>query len=144
MVHSLSQTIDQQQDKIIDAFSTLGDDRIVMLDYLMDIGNALPCMDPLYKTDAHLVQGCMSKVWFKDIEIDGKLFFQADSNAAITKGLISLLVQVLTGQSIKNIAEAKLYFIEAIHMNALIGFQRANGLAHMIRDIKLKALSRLT
>ncbi|WP_204082269.1 SufE family protein [Candidatus Cardinium hertigii] len=138
-----SKAIDQQQDAIIAAFATLGNDRLAMLDYLIDIGTALPTMASCYKTENHLVQGCMSKVWLVDRESEGLLFFQADSNTAITKGLIALLLQVLSGQPGQAIAAAELYFMEAIGMHALIGFQRSSGLAHMIKTIKLKAVARL-
>ncbi|WP_419240992.1 SufE family protein [Cardinium endosymbiont of Nabis limbatus] len=135
-------TIDQHQDEIIDAFSTLSDDRIAMLDYLIDLGHTLAPIDPLYKTDGYLVQGCMSKVWVADTLIQGRLFFQADSNTAITKGLISLLLKLFSGQSVQAIVEADLYFIEAIGIRSLIGFQRASGLAHMIKTLKVRGLAR--
>ncbi|ROT47180.1 SufE family protein [Candidatus Cardinium hertigii] len=136
-------TIDQHQDDIIDAFASLCGEREVMLDYLIDLGSALAPMELLYKTDNHLVQGCMSKVWLMEVEKEGLLFFQADSNTAITKGLISLLLKAVSGQSILAIAAAKFYFVEAIGISELIGWQRASGFSHMIKEIKLKALSRL-
>ncbi|WP_339044502.1 SufE family protein [Cardinium endosymbiont of Tipula unca] len=128
---------------MIDAFATLSDDREAMLDYLIDLGETLAPMDLLHKTDDYLVQGCMSKVWFVDMERNGLLFFQADSNTAITKGLISLLIKVLSGQSMQAIAAAQLYFIETIGLNTLVGFQRASGLANMVKEIKIRALSKL-
>lgn len=143
MVKIQHKTINQHQDEIIDAFATLSDDREAMLDYLIDLGETLVPMDLLHKTDHYLVEGCMSKVWLVDIAMSGLLFFQADSNTAITKGLISLLIKVLSGQSIQTIAEAQLYFIETIGLNTLVGFQRASGLANMVKEIKLRALSRL-
>lgn len=135
-------TIKQHQDEIIDAFTTLGSERVAMLDYLIDLGNTLAPMDPLYKTDRYLVKGCMSKVWIADILIEERLFFQADSNTAITKGLISLLLKICSGQPLPDIIAADLYFIEAIGLNGLIGFQRSSGLAHMIKTLKLSALSK--
>ncbi|MGI2299571.1 SufE family protein [Candidatus Cardinium hertigii] len=141
MVKIVGKTIRQHQDQIIDAFSTFSGDRVAMLDYLIDLGDTLAPMDPLYKTDHYLVQGCMSKVWVADTLIAERLFFQADSNTAITKGLISLLLKVLSGQFLQDIIEADLYFIEAIGINALIGFQRASGLAHMIKTVKIRALA---
>lgn len=144
MVQIQFKTIDQHQGEIIDAFATFDGSREVMLDYLIDLGATLAPMDPLYKTDAYLVQGCMSTVWLVDVEMKGVLFWQADSNTAITKGLISLLVKVFSGQSIQNIIAAKLFFLEAIGMSELIGFQRASGFAHMMKEMKLRALSRLT
>ncbi|TSJ80674.1 MAG: SufE family protein [Candidatus Cardinium sp.] len=141
MVQIGFKTVDQHQDEIIDAFATLSDDRVAMLDYLIDLGNTLVPMDPFYKTADYLVQGCMSKVWVAHTCIEERLFFQADSNTAITKGLIALLLKVLSGQSVQAIIAADLYFIEAIGIRSLIGFQRASGLAHMIKTLKLRGLS---
>lgn len=138
-----SKTIEHHQDEIIAAFATLADDREAMLDYLIDLGHTLAPMDPAYKTDAYLIPGCMSHVWLADIKAHGMLVFQADSNTAITKGLVSLLVKVLSGQPIHTIATAKLYFIDTIGIQNLVGFQRANGFLHMMKEIKLRALSRL-
>lgn len=144
MVKIAFKTVDQHQDEIIDAFTTLSGDRVAMLDYLIDLGNTLAPMDPLYKTDDYLVQGCMSKVWIADRLVQERLFFQADSNTAITKGLISLLLKIFSGQSVEAIVETDLYFIEAIGIRSLIGFQRASGLAHMIKTLKLRSLSRFS
>ncbi|HLP34897.1 MAG TPA: SufE family protein [Amoebophilaceae bacterium] len=138
-----TKTIEHQQDEIIDAFATLSDDREAMLEYLIDLGHMLAPMDPAYKTDAYLVPGCMSQVWLADREADGILVFQADSNTAITKGLVSLLVKVLSGQPIQTIATAKLYFVETVGIQDLVGFQRANGFLHMMKEIKIRALARL-
>ncbi|MGI2298856.1 SufE family protein [Candidatus Cardinium hertigii] len=141
MVKRACKTIRQHQDEIIDAFTTFSGDRVAMLDYLIDLGDTLAPMDALYKTDRYLVQGCMSKVWVADTLITKRLFFQADSNTAITKGLISLLLKVLSGQSVQDIIEADLYFIATIGLNTLIGFQRSSGLAHMIKTLKIRALA---
>ena len=137
-------TIDEHQKEIIDAFNSLSNDRVAMLDYLIDLGERLAPMDPLYKTDHYLVQGCMSKVWLADTFTEERLFFQADSNTAITKGIISLLLKILAGQSLEAIVSAQLYFIDAMDIRSLIGFQRASGLAHMIKALKIRALSRLS
>ncbi|TDG95481.1 SufE family protein [Cardinium endosymbiont of Culicoides punctatus] len=144
MVKIQHKTIKQHQDEIIDAFATLSDDRETMLDYLIDLGETLAPMDLVYKVDNYLVQGCMSKVWLVDTEMNGLLFFQADSNTAITKGLISLLIKVLSGQPVQAIAEVQLYFIEVIDLHGLVGFQRASGLANMVKEMKLRALSRVS
>lgn len=143
MAEQVFKTVDQHQNEIIDAFMTLHGDRVAMLDYLMDLADTLPPMHRAYYADAYLVQGCMSKVWVADRFIEGKLFFQADSNTAITKGLISLLLKICSGQSPQAIVEARLHFIEAIGLSALIGFQRAGGLAHMIKTLKIRSLSRI-
>ncbi|MCT4697212.1 MAG: SufE family protein [Candidatus Cardinium sp.] len=144
MVQIACKTVDQHQDEIIDAFATLMGDRVAMLDYLIDLGDTLVPMDPVYKTDDYLVQGCLSKVWVVDQLVRDQLFFQADSNTAITKGLISLLLKVLSGQSVQAIVAAELYFIEAIGIRSLVGFQRASGLVHMIKTLKIRSLSKFS
>ncbi|MBX9890379.1 MAG: SufE family protein [Amoebophilaceae bacterium] len=143
MIHSADRaykTMHQQQDEIIDAFATLAGDRAAMLDYLIDLGMQLAPMDPIYKTDGYLVSGCMSKVWLADTIVDKRLFLQADSNTVITKGLMSLLVKVYSGQPLQEVVATDLYFIQAIGIDDLVGLQRSNGLAHMIKAIKLSSL----
>ena len=141
-VDRVYKTMHQQQDEIIDAFATLSGDRAAMLDYLIDLGIRLAPMDPIYKTDAYLVSGCMSKVWLADTIVDKRLFLQADSNTVITKGLMSLLVKVYSGQLVQDVLATDLYFIQTIGINDLVGLQRFNGLAHMIKAIKLSILAK--
>ena len=133
-------TINQIQDDIIVSFQMLAGDRESMLTYMMELGNKRPSLHEQYKTDEYAIPGCLSKVWLAHQQKDGILTFQADSNTAITKGLISLLVQVLSRQRAIDIIDAQLYFIEEIGMNQLIGFQRANGFSQMLKQIKLLAL----
>lgn len=142
MTNTAQDTINQKQDAIIASFKILSGDRAMMIEQLMEFGNQLPPLAPCYKIDANLVPGCLSSVWLIDKEEDGCLFFQADSDAMVTKGLIALLIQILSGQPVKAISQANLYFIDQLHMVDLISFQRANGLASMIHTIKQKALYR--
>ncbi len=128
------------QDEIIEEFDMLSDDREATLFYLMELGSK---MDPLadeYKVDENIIKGCQSKVWLRSDFADGKVRFQADSNTDITRGLISLLVRILSNQSPDDIINADLDFIDKIGMGQIIGSQRSNGFAAMIKQIKMYAL----
>jgi cysteine desulfuration protein SufE len=128
------------QDDIIDEFEMLADDREATLFYLMELGDK---MDPLaeeFKADDNLIKGCQSKVWLHPDFNDDKVSFEADSNTDITRGLISLLVRILSGQSPDDIINADLDFIEKIGMGQIIGSQRSNGFASMIKQMKMYAL----
>jgi len=137
-------TIEQQQNEIIGAFHTLSNNKSDMLDYLIDLGNMLPPMDATYKTDDHLISGCMSKVWLVDSIVDNRLLLQADSNTVVTKGLIALLIKVFSGQVVQDIVEADLYFIKVVGIQDLIGFQRSNGFAYMVKEVKLRGLAAMS
>ncbi len=133
-------TIDEIQEEIIAEFSALADDRESMLTYIMELGEKKLLMDEVYKNDHNIIKGCMSKVWMVHREEDGRLFFEGDSNTAITKGLISLLLRVLSGQTIHDIIHANLNFVGKIGMIQLIGSQRASGFGSMIKQMKLIAI----
>jgi FeS assembly SUF system protein len=126
----------ETQNQIIQEFQFLGGDREAMLHYLMELGEKLPPFPATDKTEQNKIQGCMSTVWLSCKPAGDKLYFQADSNTAITKGLISLLIRVLSGQSIATILHTDLYFLDQIGMNQLIGSQRSSGLASMIQQIR--------
>ena len=129
------------QNEIIDEFSFLGDDRESTIFYIMELGQKLPELDENYKIEENIIKGCQSKVWLT-ADLDGnRIVFKADSNTEITKGLISLLIRVLSGQAVDNILKADLYFIEKIGMGQIIGSQRSNGLVAMIKQMKLYALA---
>lgn len=129
-------TIDQIQKAIIEEFTSLGDDPTSKLQYLMEIGESLPPMDGALKKEENILEGCISTVWLAG-EIKGnKLYLQADSNTAITKGLISLLIRIFSGQEKDNILHTSLYCLQEIGLYSLIGFQRNSGLAKMIEKIK--------
>jgi cysteine desulfuration protein SufE len=134
-------TINDIQEEIIQEFRVLGDDRESTVFYIMDLGKKLPPMSEEDKTESNLIKGCQSKVWLKANPDEGRLFFTADSNTEITKGLISLLVRILSGQRMQDILTADLYFIHRIGMGNIIGAQRSNGLASMIKQIRLYALA---
>jgi len=129
------------QNEIIEEFSFLADDRESTIFYIMELGQKLPTLDEKYKIEENIIKGCQSKVWLTaDLEGD-RIDFKADSNTEITKGLISLLIRVLSGQSVDAILNADLYFIEKIGMGQIIGSQRSNGLLSMIKQMKLYALA---
>lgn len=134
-------TINTKQDEIIEQFSMLDGDMEMMIGYLMELGEKLPEMPESLKTEDNIVKGCQSKVWLTADENDGKLHFQADSNTAITKGLVSLLVSILNDGKIEDILNADLYFVHKIGMNRFIGTQRSNGFLSMIKQIKMYALA---
>lgn len=108
--------------------------------YLIDLGKSLPLIDAKYKDEDHLIRGCQSQVWLAArLNDQGRIEFTADSDAIITKGIISLLVRVLSGQTPQNIAQADLSFIDRIGLSSHLSPTRANGLSEMIRQMKLYA-----
>lgn len=131
--------INEIQDQIIEEFDFLGDDREVKGDYIWDLGNKLDALDETHMKDENLIKGCMSKVWLVSDFKDGKVFYHADSNTGITKGLISLLIRVLSEQAPQDIVKSDLYFIDKIGMSGFISSQRSNGFANMIRQMKDQA-----
>lgn len=134
-------SINEVQDEIIEEFNILGDDRESTIFYIMELGSKLPPMEEKDKVEENIIKGCQSKVWLTT-ELNGeKIIFQADSNTEITKGLISLLIRVLSGQKADDIVNSDLYFIDKIGMGRLIGSQRSNGFAAMIKQMKLYALA---
>ncbi|ATL48628.1 Fe-S metabolism protein SufE [Chitinophaga caeni] len=133
-------TIKEQQDAIISDFEMFTD-WMDKYEYIIQLGKDLPIIEEQYKTDDNLIRGCQSKVWLHADYKDGKLFFSADSDALITKGLVSLVIQALNGQPAKDIAEAELYFIEKIGLRSHLSPTRSNGLLAMIKQIKLYAVA---
>ena len=108
--------------------------------YLIDLGKSLPLVDAKYKDEDHLIRGCQSQVWLAaHLNDQGRIDFTADSDAIITKGIISLLVRVLSGQTPQDIAQADLSFIDRIGLSSHLSPTRANGLSEMIRQMKLYA-----
>lgn len=132
-------TIKEQQDRIIEDFGVFGD-WMEKYEYIIQLGKDLPLIDPKYKTDDNLIRGCQSKVWLHAEMKDGKLHFTADSDAVITKGLVGLVIQVLSDQAPKDIAEAEIYFIDAIGLTSHLSPTRSNGLLSMLKQIKLYAI----
>lgn len=133
-------TINQIQDDIINDFSLLDGDMEMTVFYIMELGQKLPEMPEVEKTEENIVKGCQSKVWLAASLENNKVYFRADSNTAITKGLVSLLTRIFNGQSPEDILRADLYFMTRISMDRFIGTQRSNGFAAMIKQMKLYAL----
>lgn len=130
-------TIDEKQDEIISEFD-LFDDPLDKTQYIIDLGKKLPPLPEAAKTDENRIMGCQSKVWLDAEMKDDSLYFYGDSEptAQISKGLISLLIRVLSGQKPEAIANADLYFIQRVGMSHLITSLRAGGLASMIEKMK--------
>ena len=134
-------TINQIQDEIIGEFSLLDGDMEMTVFYIMELGQKLPDFPESARTEDNIVKGCQSKVWLTAEIKDNRIYFQADSNTAITKGLVSLLTRIFNGQTPSDILNADLYFMNRIGMDRFIGTQRSNGFAAMIKQMKLYALA---
>ncbi|RKF40274.1 Fe-S metabolism protein SufE [Sphingobacterium siyangense] len=133
-------TINEIQDELIEDFAFFTD-WMEKYEYIIQLGKEVPLIDEQYKTDEYIIKGCQSKVWlFPEIK-DGKVYFTADSDAIITKGLVSLMVKVLSGHSAKEIVDANLYFVDKIGLKEHLSPTRANGLLSMIKQMKLYALA---
>ena len=133
-------SINELQDEVIEEFADFDDwmDRYQML---IDLGNDLEPLDEQYKTPQNLIDGCQSRVWVQCDYQDGKLCFTADSDALIVKGIIALLIEVLSGHSPKEILDADLYFIDRIGLREHLSPTRSNGLLAMVKQIKAYALA---
>jgi cysteine desulfuration protein SufE len=125
----------QIKQKLVEDFNVLSDwmDRY---DYLIDMGKALPPLDDKYKLDENKIAGCQSDVWLRAFVNDGKIYFEADAGAIITKGLISLLINVYSGQQLQEVANAEMEFIEQIGLKDQLTPTRSNGLMSMLKQIK--------
>lgn len=134
-------TINEIQDEIISEFSLLDGDMEMTVFYIMELGQKLPEMPDADKTEENVVKGCQSKVWLTAKMEGNGIRFTADSNTAITKGLVSLLVRIFNGQTPGAILNSDLYFMQKIGMERFIGTQRSNGFAAMIKQMKLYALA---
>jgi cysteine desulfuration protein SufE len=133
-------TINEVQDNIIDEFS-LFDDWMDKYNLLIDLGKDLPVIDPKYKVKDFLIEGCQSKVWLHP-DYDGKIInFTADSDAIITRGIVSLLIKVLSGRTPAEIISADLYFIDKIGLRQNLSPTRSNGLLSMVRQMKLYSMA---
>ena len=134
-------SIESKQNEIVEEFSMLDGDMEMTINYIMELGEQMPALDETYKTEDYIVKGCQSKVWLKADTEGDSVIFHGDSNTAITKGLISLLIRVLSHESTEDILNAELDFPQRIGMNRFIGTQRSNGFAAMIKQMKLYALA---
>jgi cysteine desulfuration protein SufE len=132
--------ITEVQDKIVDDFSVF-DDWMDKYNFLIDIGKELPVIDPKHKVKDYLIEGCQSKVWLYP-EFDGNVIrFSADSDAIITRGIVSLLIKVLSGRTPGEIMTADLYFIDRIGLRQNLSPTRSNGLLSMVKQMKLYAMA---
>lgn len=134
-------TINQIQDEIIDEFVDIEDwmDRYA---YIIDLGNALPAIDEKYKTPQYIIEGCQSRVWLNaELNDEGKIIYTADSDAIIVKGIISLLIKVLSNHTPQEILDADLYFIDKIGLSEHLSPTRSNGLVAMVKQMKVYALA---
>jgi cysteine desulfuration protein SufE len=134
-------TIDEIQSEITNEFSLLDGDMEMTVYYVMELGQKLPEMREEDKTEDNIVKGCQSKVWLTARLENETIQFTADSNTAITKGLVSLLIRIFSGQRPEAILAAELNFMKRIGMERFIGTQRSNGFAAMIKQMKLYALA---
>jgi cysteine desulfuration protein SufE len=133
-------TINEIQEELIEEFS-LFDDWMEKYEYIIQLGKELPLIDEQYKKDENLIKGCQSKVWLHASYEEGKVVFTADSDAIITKGLVAMVIRVLSNQSPKDISEAQLYFVDRIGLKEHLSVTRSNGLLSMIKQMKLYALA---
>jgi cysteine desulfuration protein SufE len=133
-------TINEVQDSIVDEFS-LFDDWMDKYSLLIDMGKDLPVIDPKYKVKDFIIEGCQSKVWLHP-DFDGNIVtFTADSDAIITRGIVALLIKVLSGRSPEEIIHADLYFIDKIGLRQNLSPTRSNGLLSMVRQMKLYSMA---
>lgn len=128
-------SIAEAENAIIEEFE-LFDDWMDKYNYIIELGKSLPLIDPQYKDDAHLIPGCQSQVWLHAEMNDGKLFFRADSDAIITKGIINLLIRVLSGHTPQEILASNLGYIDQIGIKEHLSPTRSNGLLSMIQQIR--------
>tara|TARA_B100000941_G_C28232519_1_gene412282 strand:+ start:161 stop:589 length:429 start_codon:yes stop_codon:yes gene_type:complete len=130
-----------RQEEIIEEFRLLDSDLEMSINYLIELGEQLTPFPENKKTDDFIVKGCQSKVWMFAEDKNQNVVFNADSNTVITKGLVSLLIRVLSGHKAEDILNEEIYFPEKIGMSRFIGSQRSNGFSAMIKQMKLYALA---
>ena len=136
-------TINQLQDEIIEEFEGL-DDWMDRYAYIIELGNAMPELDEQYKTPDNLIDGCQSRVWLQADYEEGVINFSADSDALIVKGIVSMVVRVLSGHTPQEILDADLYFIEALGLRDHLSPTRSNGLLAMVKHARAYALAYTT
>ncbi len=132
-------TLQEAEEKIIEEFSYF-DDWMDKYNYIIELGKSLPLIAPQYKTDEYRIEGCQSNVWLQADFKDGRLYFTADSDAIITKGIINLLIRVLSERTPQEILSADLSYIDAIGLKNHLSPTRSNGLLSMIQQIKRFAI----
>lgn len=133
-------TIEQIQQEIIEEFSVY-EDWMDKYSYLIELGNALEELKPSQKNDQHLIKGCQSRVWLVPDLRDGRIYFEGESDAVIVKGLVALLLRVISGRTPEEIMESDLHFVDDIGLKQHLSPTRSNGLVAMIKQIKLYAVA---
>ena len=133
-------TIDDLEEEVIDEFSDF-DDWMDKYQLLIDLGNEQEPLDAQYKNDQNLIDGCQSRVWLQADLVDGKIIFQAESDALIVKGIVTLLIKVLSGHTPQEILDSDLHFIEKIGLKEHLSPTRSNGLLAMIKQMRMYAVA---
>jgi cysteine desulfuration protein SufE len=134
-------TIEETEQEIIEEFEIFGEDWEGKYEHLIELGKSLPMIKEEFKTEERLIKGCQSRVWLHSEMKDGKIYFSADSDAIITKGLVALMIRVLSGHTPAEIQNAQLTFIDKIGLKEHLSPTRANGLISMIKQMKLDAVA---
>jgi len=133
-------SIEETEQEIIEEFEVF-DDWMGKYEYLIDLGKSLPLINEKYKTEDKIIKGCQSRVWMHSELIDGKVIYTADSDAIITKGMVALMIRVLSNHTPDEIINAKLDFVEKIGLKQHLSPTRSNGLVSMIKQMKLDAIA---
>jgi cysteine desulfuration protein SufE len=133
-------TINEIQDELMEEFSYLGD-WMDKYEHIIQLGKELPLIDEKYKKDENLIKGCQAKVWLHADYKEGKIFFTADSDAIITKGLVSMVIRVLSNHAPDEIVHSDLYFVDKLGLKEHLSVTRSNGLVSMIKQMKMYALA---
>ena len=133
-------TINELQDNVIEEFADF-DDWMDKYALLIDLGNSLPPLEEKYKTESNLIEGCQSRVWLQADYVDGKILFKGESDVVIVKGIVSLLISILSGHTPQEILDADLYFIEKIGLKEHLSPTRSNGLVAMVKQMRMYALA---
>lgn len=133
-------TINETQNEVIEEFSTF-DDWMDKYALLIDLGNSLPPLEDKYKTESNLIEGCQSRVWFQADYADGKIIFRGESDAVIVRGIVSLLINMLSNHTPEEILDADLYFIDKVGLREHLSPTRSNGLVAMVKQMRMYALA---
>ena len=133
-------TINELQNNVIEEFADF-DDWMDKDALLIDLGNSLPPLEEKYKTESNLIEGCQSRVWLQADYVDGKILFKGESDAVIVKGIVSLLISILSDHTPQEILDADLYFIEKIGLKEHLSPTRSNGLVAMVKQMRMYALA---
>jgi len=129
-----------KQNELVDEFAVF-DDWMDKYEYIIELGRELPVIDPAKKTADRIIEGCQSQVWLDSTFTNGKMHFTADSDAIITKGIIALLIRVLNNETPEDIVKNELFFINEIGLHEHLSPTRSNGLASMVKKMKMASIS---